>query len=108
MDSSIASTMNNTKWEEIRLAMAALDPSPGYRTRCIDNGYISNWDHEWFYHFRIGGYEPIEWLEICCQTEQERSNVLHALKRIHVPGEATATGFMIYGYIKAGQAIEYI
>lgn len=108
MDSSVASAMNNTKWDEIRLAMATLDPSPSYRTRCIDNGYISNWDHDWLYHFRVGGYECIEWLEISCQTEHEKSNVLNALKIIHVPGGVTATGFMVYGYIKAGQAIEYI
>jgi hypothetical protein len=108
MDNGVASAMNNTKWDKIRLAMAALDPSPSYRTRCIDNGYISNWDHEWLYHFQIGGYECIEWLEISCETEQEKSNVLNALKKIHIPGETTPTGFMIYGYIKAGQVIEHI
>jgi hypothetical protein len=85
MDNGVASAMNNTKWDKIRLAMAALDPSPSYRTRCIDNGYISNWDHEWLYHFQIGGYECIEWLEISCETEQEKSNVLNALKKNSYP-----------------------
>ncbi len=108
MVNGVASVMNNTKWDKVRLAMAALDPSPSYRTRCIDNGYISNWDYEWFYHFRIGGYEFIEWLEVFCETEQEKSIVLNALKSIHIPGEEIPTGFMIYGYIKVGQAIEYI
>ncbi|WP_429157926.1 DUF6678 family protein [Aeromonas veronii] len=56
--------MNNAKWDEV----AVLDLSPSYRTHCIDNGFISNWDHEWFYHFRIGWYEYIKWLNISCET----------------------------------------
>ena len=89
-------------------AMAALDPSPSYRTCCIDNGYISNWDHDWRYRFRISGYTRIEWLEIPCKTEQEIRNVLNvlnvlnALKKIHIPGEATPAGFISYGHIEAG------
>ncbi len=108
MSPHIASAMNNAKWEKIRMAMACIDQNPAYRTRCIDNGYISTWDHDWLYHFPIGGYKCIEWLEISCTPEAEKDAVSKALKKIHVPGEIIPTGFIIYGYIKAGQAIEYI
>ena len=108
MNASIASAMNNSKWDKIRLAMAGIEQNPGYRTRCIDNGYISNWDHDWLYHFPIGGYKCIEWLEILCNTAQEKEAVSKALKKIRVPGEAIPTRFIVYGYIKAGQSIGYI
>ncbi len=88
--------------------MAAIEQGPSYRTRCIDNGFVSTWDHDWLYHFPIGGYKCIEWLEISCETEQEKEAVSRALKRVHVPGKAIPTGFIIYGYINAGQEIEYL
>ena len=108
MNPHIASAMNNAKWEKIRVAMAGIEQSPGYRTGCINNGYISSWDYDWLYHFPIGGYKCIEWLEISCKTEAEKEAVSKALKKIHVPGKIIPTGFLIYGYIKGGRASDYI
>ena len=100
--------MNNTKWDEIRLAMYSLDgPHPRWRTKDI-SGYLSEWDGEWYYHFREGGYECIEWLEIRVMSPEQDTAVLAALRAIHVPGHRTADGFRINGYANSGNGIDYI
>ncbi len=48
---NLVAVMNDTKWDELRLAMYELEPSPAYRTKCWENGYIPPWDGEWFHHF---------------------------------------------------------
>jgi hypothetical protein len=105
----MTSVMNSTKWEELRLAMYRLGRlHPKWRTRNIESGFIPEWDGEWFYHFRDGGYESIEWVEIkITSTEQDRA-VFAALKAIHVPGERTEDGYRIFGYIQPGQFVDYI
>ncbi len=101
--------MNNTKWQEIRLAMYELGKlSPRWRTRDLKSGYVSDWDGEWFYHLRAGGFETIEWLEIATPDDHQRAVVLKALQRIHVPGEEIPTGFRVYGYAEPGRAVEYL
>ena len=48
--------MNDTKWNELRLAMYDLDAqSPRRRTKNLESWYICRWDGEWFYHFGEGG-----------------------------------------------------
>jgi len=101
--------MNNTKWEELRLAMYSLgDLSPQWRTRVMYTGYESSWDGEWFYHFRGGGYDDIEWVEIKVRSAEQSDAVLNALRPIHVPGEKTPEGFKVYGYLPDGQGCEYL
>jgi len=46
--------MNNTKWDELRLAMYHMELSPKWITLSL-NGHESNPDREWFYHFKDGG-----------------------------------------------------
>jgi len=101
--------MNNTKWDELRLAMYALgEQSPRWRTRDVENGYVCPWDGEWFYHFRDGGYETVDWVEIEAASIQQRDIVLRRLHEIHVPGEASTQGFIVFGYAPDGRAIEYL
>ncbi len=57
--------MNNTKWNEIFHAFYDNEWSPeqpliSWRTKNIENGYLSNWDGAWT-HF---GCEPREWDKI--------------------------------------------
>ena len=52
--------MNNTKWNEIRLAMNDIPYTVKWRTKDLENGYISQWNADWFYPFMIGGYKIIE------------------------------------------------
>jgi hypothetical protein len=101
--------MNDTKWEEIRLAMYGLaELSPQWRTRDLENGFVSPWDGEWFYHFRTGGYATIEWLEIAIANEAQRVAVLEALRKIHVPGEGLPNAIRVYGYVQPGASVAYL
>ncbi len=79
-----------------------------WRTKCVTNGYVSSWDGEWFYHFSVGGYKDIEWVEIQAENEEHKKVILSELRKIHVPGEHTAHGFKVYGYVQAGSPIEYL
>ena len=101
--------MNDTKWDELRLAMYALGPlSPRWRTLDVENGYLSDWDGEWFYHFRNGGYKFIKWVEIAIATPEQRHTVLTELAKVHVPGHCTETGFRVLGYGELGAEIDYL
>ncbi len=99
--------MSDTKWDELRLAMYELKPTPAWRTKCWENGHISQWDREWFYHFREGGYELTEWVEIRFESKEQKQKVLSELARVHVPTVEISGGFRVYGYIQQGQSIEY-
>lgn len=101
--------MNDTKWSELQQAMYALgDLSPKWRTKCLTNGYISEWDGEWIHHFYGGSFKDIEWVEIKIENEEQRSVVLSELRKIHVPGEHTDRGLKVYGYLADGRAIDYL
>lgn len=95
--------LNDTKWEEIRVAMLELIPMPKWRTRDLESGHESGWDREWHYHFSEGGYARIEWLEI-----EKRSDVLAALQVINVPGHVEDDTILVLGYCKPGEAVEYL
>ena len=99
--------MNNTKWEELRLAMYNLGAlRPMWCTRDVESGYESSWDGEWFYHFLYGGYDTIEWVEIRIDSPEQEQAVLSALQCIQVPGRRSDAGFKVHGY--ADGPMEYI
>ncbi len=100
--------MNNTKWKEIQKAMYELQESPQWRTRCLTNGYITNWDGEWRYHFSEGGFKDIEWVEIKTENDVQFELVFSLLKSIHVPGIKIENGFKVYGYVNEGQSVDYL
>ncbi|MFD2265622.1 DUF6678 family protein [Lacibacterium aquatile] len=104
---ALTPVMNKTKWDELRLAMYDIEPTPGWST-LSDNGYQSTVDGEWYYHFRIGLYVDIIHVDILVDTLDQRNKVRQALKTIHVPGEETDTGFRVFGYIESGQTVTYI
>lgn len=101
--------MNNTKWDEIRLAMHSLGHmAPSWRTMDMERQYLSPWDHDWFYHFRIGGYHTIEWLEIKMESEEQYRLVMEVLKSIKVPGVETENKVRIFGYMEIGEPVDYL
>ena len=103
------SLMNDTKWDELRLAMYELGPlSPKWRTLDVENGHLSEWDGEWFYHFRNGGYKFIKWVEIAIESPAQRQAVLTELAKVHVPGKSTETGFRVLGYTELGVEVDYL
>jgi hypothetical protein len=104
-----AALMNDTKWNELRLAMYELGAhSPKWRRRDLEYSYLSTWDGEWYYHFHNDSFATIEWLELLVDNPVQREAVHQELVRIHVPGESTANGFRIYGHVLEGQPVEYI
>jgi hypothetical protein len=72
--------MNDTKWEEIRLAMYYYPNNQLWRTKDIETGFVCTWDGDWFYHFKLGEYKYIEWLEIESETEEIRNDIIKILK----------------------------
>lgn len=101
--------MNNTKWNELRLAMYQLgDKAPKWRTCCVENGYISAWDGEWFYHFQSCDYAAIEWIDIQVISHEQELAVHKEISKIHLPGEKVESGYRIYGYAPLGKAVEYV
>src|SRR5260370_19465878 len=100
--------LNDTKWDELRLAMYRLGGlSPRWRTKDL-YGYLCPWDAEWFYHFRGGGYASIEWVEIEITSPEQEAAVLASLRPIHVPGRRTEDGFRVYGYVSGAEAVEFL
>lgn len=106
------SLMNDTKWEEIWLAMIDIPELIYWRTKDIENNYFSQWDAEWFYHFKLDGnkesYKTIEWLEIKVESNEIKNKVVKILKEIHVTGEVLNNTIKVYGYSKEGTFIDYI
>lgn len=82
--------------------------SPKWRTLNVNNGHLSEWDGEWFYHFRNGGYKFIKWVEIAVESPEERQAVLTELAKIHVLGETTDAGFRVLGYAELGVEVDYL
>ncbi|MCM3360304.1 DUF6678 family protein [Psychrobacillus sp. MER TA 171] len=106
------SLMNDTKWEEIWLAMIDIPELIYWRQRDIETNYTCDWDAEWFHHFKTNGdkdsYKTIEWLEIKFENEEIKNKLLKILKEIHVPGEVLGNTIKVYGYIKEGTFMDYI
>lgn len=101
------SVMNNTKWDELRLAMHALDRRPLWRYKDV-NGHYSGYHREWFLHFRSGDYASILYVDITADDPAHREAIRDALKAIHLPGEETESGFRVFGYGQKGQTLEYL
>lgn len=99
--------MNNTKWKEIRMAMDNYQGTVLWRIKNIDNGLLSNWDSEWVNHFQLREYNKIQWLEIKVNSKEMKNDIIHLLRKIHVPGEVLDDSIKIYGYTKDG-FIDYI
>lgn len=102
------SLMNDTKWEEIRDAVNNSTDKIHWRTKDIMNGYISQWDGDWYYHFRDGRHRAIERLEIKVETDDLKKKVLAILQEIHVPGKVFKDSIRIYGYAKTSEAVDYL
>ncbi|WP_112664075.1 DUF6678 family protein [Microvirga flavescens] len=99
--------MNNTKWDELRLEMYRITPTPAWSTLSVE-GYQSPPDREWYYHFRHGGYASILHVDILVEDAIQREKVRSALQKVHVPGEETPEGFRVFGYLRDDQATYYL
>jgi len=106
---SLAPVLNDTKWDELRLAMYGLGHQrPRFRVKEIGAAEPGPWDGEWFYHFRDGGYRSMEWVEVQLLDQAHRDNIANILASIHLPGIHTDAGFIIYGHVASGTSVDYI
>lgn len=101
------SCMNNTKWNEIRMAMINMISPPLWKTTSL-NGYESAVDSEWFYHFSEGGYSDIQYLDILTNSVEQHAVVGAILRAIHLPGIETSTGYRILGYADSASNVDYL
>lgn len=101
------SVINNTKWEEIRNAMNDCSINTIWRAKDAKTKYISDWDGDWFYHFK-GNYKNIEWLEIKVENLEEKNQVINTLRIINVPGETKDNDIKVYGYVQNSNSVEYL
>lgn len=101
------SVMNNTKWQEIRNAMNNCSINTIQRIQNFKTKYISNWDGDWFYHFK-GNYKNIEWLEIKVENLEEKDQVINILRTINIPGETKDDVIKVYGYVQNNNPIDYL
>lgn len=104
-DYPLTSAANDTKWDELRLAMYGKEGPPQFRCKML-SGHYGNPDGEWFHHFRDGGYADIEFVDILPRADTDRPEILSHLTAIGLAGHATDQGFRIYGYIRPGQAVD--
>lgn len=101
------SCMNNTKWNEIRLAMFGMESPPFWRITYL-NGYESVVDGEWFYHFSEVGYLDIQYLDVLTNSAEQHATVGTILRAIHCPGMETSTGYRILGYADSASNVDYL
>lgn len=99
--------MNSTKWEELRLAMASVKPSPGWKVVLL-NGFESSIDHEWFYHFAISGHNDTHYVDIFPSSPEQHLDIGRILREIHLPGIETTYGYRVYGYMEPYEVIDYL
>lgn len=97
-DRGLASCMNDTKWRELCEAFRHWPKSPRFRIRDLlaDEGYISDWDGEWYYHPLP--YVSIHWLEVEL-SEDQIPQALDLCKRIGAPIERSPMGLRVWGWI---------
>ena len=107
--SDFTSCMNNTKWEELIGSMTELgELAPLWRTMDVESGYLTQWDGDWHYHIREGGFDTIEWIELKVESDEQSSVVLAELKSIGVPGVGTDLGFKVFGFVRIGEEVDYL
>ncbi len=94
---------NTTKWNELIVEIRSWkDWRPSYRWRCI-NGYVSNWDVEWFYHLPYP-FKYTLWFDIgCCQSLNRKiidrsDDLVRLVQRIGLDYRHSNDLLRIFGY----------
>ncbi len=105
----LSGLMNDTKWEELRVAMYELGRQhPLFQMKVLNRDEPYFWDGDWFYHFRLLDYKEIEWVDLRVKSNEQREVVRERLAKIHVPGIATQEGFRIFGWVEPSVHVQYI
>jgi hypothetical protein len=98
---ALTSTMNETKWRELCMAMGSRAHPPPFRLHDLfaRPGYVSGWDREWYYH--PFPYVSIEWLEIEPMAG-EKLELEEILRAVGAPFEVHGNLLRVYGYRRGG------
>jgi hypothetical protein len=94
----LVSYMNDTKWREVCDGFRQWPRPPRFRVHDLlaADGYVSEWDSEWYYHPLP--YVSIQWLEVELRGEQV-SAALELCKRAGAAVERTPSGLRIWGWV---------
>jgi hypothetical protein len=100
----LTSVANDTKWEELRLTMASLDPEPEFVREDVSG---ERWqpDRMWLYHFSGPNYASLRFVEIKADDTAHREDIRKQLQTIGLAGETTDEGFRVYGYTLPGEHV---
>ena len=102
--SELVGLANNTKWMELQEFMSALGLRAPYWRTLATNGYrypSEGWDGDWAYHFRMGGYQHIEWCEMIPRESGDAisaSDVEAACRQIGFETEIHSNAIRVIGY----------
>ena len=78
----LVSCMNDTKWGELRAAMASVAPNPPrYRVKCLRDAAPSpeGWERDWRNH--LPSFKTIEWVEVDPIHRTRRGQLLKDIER---------------------------
>jgi len=94
----LVSYMNDTKWREVCEGFCHWPQTPRFRVHDLlaADGYLSEWDREWYYHPLP--YVSIQWLEVELRDEQVAAGV-ELCKRVGAAVERSPVGLRIWGWI---------
>jgi FAD/FMN-containing dehydrogenase len=95
----LSACMNDTKWREVcELFRHWSAPPPRFRISDLlaPDGYVSEWDREWYYHPRP--YVSIQWLEVEIPSDSVPA-ALARCKEIGASVEARDVGLRVWGWV---------
>jgi len=95
------SVCNNTKWSELREAMLGIpeEQRPKRRSVVLD-GFESDYDGEWYYHFRDGGYDELRHIDVKSPNDVIDAAVLLAIRKLHLAASRVGPNiWRIFGYV---------
>ena len=77
-DQGLTGLANDTKWNELIDFMRKVPREnwcAGYRYRCIDSDFVSEWDCEWWHHLPFP-FISVMWLDLSFEEEIRRGQLI--------------------------------
>jgi|SRR5581483_558768 len=95
----LAGVANTTKWNELLTFMRERDGwTPSFKTKWLINGYVSDWDSEWWYHPSTIPFVGVEWLDMRLSPGEDDSWITEKLKSIGLDHEKVGDIIRVWGY----------
>jgi hypothetical protein len=112
VEQGLVGLANDPKWNELITHFRTLPDAswrPSYRFRCIDSGYVSEWDTEWWYHLPFP-FIAVMWFDISfvqstrghhllpASEVDHSASIMHILDRIGFDHQKAEDYIRIFGY----------